>query len=165
MLYFAYGSNMSGRRLRARIGESSFLGKARLQGYQLRFHKIGRDQSGKCDAYHTGNETDRMFGAVYLIDKDQLRRLDRYEGAGKGYLRQEIGIFDLTGTAFQAFTYIATRIDQGLKPFHWYKFHVMQGALEIQLPEYYVAQINRIDVTQDADLRRTRKELQIYTLL
>jgi gamma-glutamylcyclotransferase len=53
MRYFAYGSNMCSGRLRARV-TCDFVTTAKLAGYQLRFHKLSRDGSSKCDAFRTG---------------------------------------------------------------------------------------------------------------
>ena len=49
LLYFAYGSNMSSVRLRARVNSAQPLGVARLPGHRLRWHMHSLDGSGKCD--------------------------------------------------------------------------------------------------------------------
>lgn len=51
ILYFAYGSNMSSARLRARVPSCRPIGIAFLPGHELRFHKRSKDGSGKCDAF------------------------------------------------------------------------------------------------------------------
>lgn len=58
MKYFAYGSNMSLLRLWQRVPSAVRIGVFTLQGHQLRFHKLGKDGSGKCDAYQTNNTLD-----------------------------------------------------------------------------------------------------------
>lgn len=50
--YFAYGSNMCSGRLSERVS-CTFVAVARLAGHQLRFHKVSKDGSSKCDAFHT----------------------------------------------------------------------------------------------------------------
>ncbi|WP_372836144.1 SufD family Fe-S cluster assembly protein, partial [Pontibacterium sp.] len=45
MYYFAYGSNMSLKRLQARVPSAMPLCSATLTRYQLRFHKSGKDLS------------------------------------------------------------------------------------------------------------------------
>ncbi|PUB91560.1 MAG: hypothetical protein DBP01_01735, partial [gamma proteobacterium symbiont of Ctena orbiculata] len=37
-----------------------------------------------------------------------------------------------------AYTYYATFIDRTLKPYQWYKHHVLTGALEYGLPAPYI---------------------------
>ena len=162
MLYFAYGSNMSARRLTARIGETASLGNGRLPGYQLRFHKIGMDGSGKCDVFYTGSRSDTVFGSLYTISARQLSLLDVFEGLGVGYARKELSVKDSMGNDFQAYTYLATQIDGGLNPFSWYKHHVIRGALEAALPAQYVNHLSQISATEDVDQSRTLLEMAIY---
>ena len=50
MLYFAYGSNLSSARMAARVPSARVVARAQLPGHALRFHKVGRDGSAKCDA-------------------------------------------------------------------------------------------------------------------
>ena len=49
MRYFAYGSNMSSRRLRERMPGARAESRAILPCHRLAWHKIGKDGSGKCD--------------------------------------------------------------------------------------------------------------------
>ena len=60
MLHFGYGSNMYKARIECRLGPCDWLGAASLTGFVLRFHKRGRDGSGKCDALRTGDPADRL---------------------------------------------------------------------------------------------------------
>jgi gamma-glutamylcyclotransferase len=53
MYYFAYGSNMSLSRLRERVPSAEAVGCFSLNGHDLRFHKLSKDGSGKCDAFFT----------------------------------------------------------------------------------------------------------------
>ena len=68
VLYFAYGSNMSSERLRARTPSATSLGRARLPGYTLRWHKLGRDGSGKCDIEPSNAPRAAVWGVLYEID-------------------------------------------------------------------------------------------------
>ena len=85
MKYFAYGSNMSLARLQQRTPEVRRLSSCVLPGHSLRFHKAGRDGSGKCDAFLTGNPRDRVMGALFELCPEQKPDLDRVEGLGRGY--------------------------------------------------------------------------------
>lgn len=76
MRYFSYGSNMSLPRLRARAPSAQFVAVARLPGQLLKFHKVGKDGTGKCDALFTGNRSDRVLGVVYDIAVTDKARLD-----------------------------------------------------------------------------------------
>ncbi len=163
LFYFAYGSNMSLRRLRARVPSASRVGTGVLEGHRLRFHKIGRlDGSGKCDALGSGCPADRVHGVVYRIARRERTLLDRAEGAGEGYLAGTVSIRLHAGGSLEAFTYRATRIDPALEPFSWYKEHVLRGALENALPAHYVRLIEAVVAREDPDPGRHAAELAIY---
>ena len=55
MKYFAYGSNLLHQRLQARTPSARPLFTGTLTEHDLRFHKIGDDNSGKADCFFTGN--------------------------------------------------------------------------------------------------------------
>ena len=163
ILYFAYGSNMSSRRLYSRLPEARWLGAARLEGHALRFHKVGqRDGSGKCDACPTGGPDDRVWGVVYSLARSELDRLDHIEGRGAGYQRRNVLVLTPTGERLEAQTYIATHIDPSLKPWDWYRCHVLRGAREAALPDEYIAAIEAVAAKADPDRVRHARELAIY---
>lgn len=80
--YFAYGSNMSRARLEARVGPCQDRGHAWLDGFDLRFHKRGRDGSGKCDAFATGARTHILHGVLFGMSAAQREALHLFEGPG-----------------------------------------------------------------------------------
>ncbi len=161
MNYFAYGSNMSLRRLQQRVPQVRQLATAALPGYQLRFHKIGQDGSAKCDAYFTGASVDLLHGVLYDIDPADKRSLDRIEGLGAGYDQREVWV-DTERACLSAVTYVATQIDPGLKPFGWYKRHVLVGAREAGLPLDYIDSIQSLPHKDDHDLDRHCREVAIH---
>ena len=82
--YFAYGSNMSCKRLQKRVSTAKSKGKAVLRSHRLKFHKVSKDGSGKCDIVPS-NESAVVWGRLYHIDARDKERLDCYEGVGYGY--------------------------------------------------------------------------------
>ncbi len=148
-LYFAYGSNMSSERLRARTPSAISLGKARLPGYTLRWHKLGRDGSGKCDIEFSDAPGAAVWGVLYRIDGAEKDRLDAVEGLGVGYDEQTVRVQADTGVS-DVLTYKARpdKIDPALRPLAWYKGHVLRGATEHGLPGEYVRRIAAIAVGQ-----------------
>jgi cation transport regulator ChaC len=163
MKYFAYGSNMSTRRIQERVPSATKVAVGALQSHQLRFHKYStRDESGKCDAFKTSDAKDRLFGVVFEIAEEEKAGLDQTEGLGYGYDEKtaEVHLFD--GTVVQAFTYIATNIDESLRPLDWYKEHVVRGARENELPEYYVKLLEARECDEDPDSVRRDRELAVY---
>ncbi|XOZ32808.1 gamma-glutamylcyclotransferase family protein [Halomonadaceae bacterium KBTZ08] len=163
MLCFAYGSNMSIRRLQARVPESRFLSVAWLHQHRLVFHKRSReDGSAKCDAFHTGDPGDWVVGVVYDIPDREKPVLDRIEGLGNGYDEALIQPRTPQGELLKARMYAATDVDPALTPFSWYRAHVLIGAHENGFPTDYVERILETPVQPDPDVTRNRNELAIY---
>ncbi len=162
MLYFAYGSNMSLRRIRRRVPSAQRVTTATLAAHRLAFHKVGRDGSAKCDIAPGHHQTDRVHGVVYRMDPQHRAALDRAEGLGSGYEVKTVELFADDRTGIRAFTYYATHTDVALRPFVWYLQHVLQGARENCLPEHYVALIATIEAVDDPDGTRARAELAIH---
>lgn len=153
---------MSCRRLRQRVPSARVVATGILHGHRLAFHKSGRDGSAKCDAAQSPQPDDCVFGVVYHIDPAHKSRLDAAEGLGNGYEEKIISVYRADAAALSAFTYCATHIDRGLKPFSWYHEHVLRGANEHALPAAYVAAIAAVESIEDPDLQRQSRELAIY---
>jgi hypothetical protein len=133
-----------------------------LKEHQLRFHKLSKDGSGKCDAYFTGSENDYVIGALFDIDPCEKMALDIAEGLGFGYSEKSVILTSQAEQQIEAFTYYALIIDASLKPYSWYLNHVLVGANESQLPADYIEIIGTVASMQDADLIRHAKELGIH---
>ena len=146
--YFAYGSNMSSLRLRLRTPSARALGIGRLPGHALRWHKLGRDGSGKCDIAESGEQVGGVWGVLYRIALAEKPILDRIEGLGIGYEEEEVRVETEDGPV-AALTYKAKpgRIDAQLRPLADYKRHVLLGAREHGLPMAYRRAIERVAVT------------------
>lgn len=161
MLCFTYGSNMSRQRLQARVPSARFFTVATLPGHRLRFHKHAHDGSAKCDAEETGSPQDQVIGVIYEIADEEKPDLDRHEALGFGYEQKMVELETAWGRA-QAWMYYATRLTSTLKPYHWYKEHVVIGARENGLPSDYIALIEATESVADPDVKRCRRELSIY---
>ncbi len=163
MHYLAYGSNMSLSRLRERVPSAEALGFFALAGYDLRFHKSSKDGSGKCDAYFTSVAEDIIYGVLFKIDPREKSALDKAEGLGYGYTEKEVLVKATDGSSITAMTYIATNIDQSLKPYSWYVNHVLVGANEASLPSDYIdAKIKSVKTLEDSDKERDAKQRAIH---
>ena len=163
VLYFSYGSNMSRKRIQKRIPSARFVAVVCLSDHVLQFHKVSkRDNSAKCDIIEAKNPNDCVFGVLYRIRADELPVLDKYEGFKKGYGKKTVTVKNSDRALIQAFTYYATIIDSSLKPYHWYKEHVIRGAKENGLPKEYIQKIADIDSITDPDPQRQAAEMAIY---
>ncbi len=163
MKYFAYGSNMLTRRLRAedRCPNAVLVGAASLIGYELRFHKRSTDGSGKCNAFKTGRAEDAVYGALFNINSASKSQLAKAEGLGKGYQENGVEVHTPAG-AQTAITYLADpdAIDESVVPFDWYLDLVLAGAREHSLPPEYIRKLQRVKTVPDTDGERIQRALK-----
>lgn len=146
-------------RLARRCPSSKRVGAALATGHQVRFDKIGRDNSAKATIFNTGSDSDRSFGVVFEIDTADLASLDDAEGDGYARLDDFVVTMIENQTETITSTYIARpdAIDKSLKPFDWYRDLCLAGAIEAGLPAGYIRQLSRIDVVADPQPNRPRR--------
>lgn len=161
---FSYGSNLSVARIEERVGPVVVVTTGRLGGHSLRFHKAGRDGSGKADAFATDHARDAVYGVIYEMNAAAKRKLDRFEGLGVDYVEKEVLIATAAGD-LPAAVYCAhpSRIDPLLSPFDWYLRLVIDGARRHRLPPLYVARIAAHRSCVDPDHARSERALQLLT--
>ncbi|MGD8926416.1 MAG: gamma-glutamylcyclotransferase, partial [Thioalkalispiraceae bacterium] len=83
MHYFSYGSNMSIKRLQARVPSARKIDIGILEKHELKFHKISnKDGSAKCDVKETGDPKHCVYGVIFHISQEEKADLDRKEGVG-----------------------------------------------------------------------------------
>jgi AIG2 family protein len=163
MLYFAYGSNMCTGRLRRRVPSATFVQIAKLAGHAFRFHKRSTDDSGKGDAFKTGNPLDVVWGVIFNIDETQKPTLDEAEGLGSGYEEKTANVLDENGQPHVVVLYVASAntVDNSLRPYAWYKRFVVDGARQHRVPEEYVNGIVAMPDLEDPDPGRDRRNRAI----
>lgn len=159
-LYFAYGSNMLTRRLTAanRAPSAKPVESGYVESRRLTFDKVSQDGSGKCDIESSIYPTDRAYGVLFEVSSLDENNLDKAEGRDNGYERQNVSVTTKSGETHTATTYIATRKEPALWPYHWYKALVIAGALEHQLPTDYIEWIRTFDSKADPNAKRRAKE-------
>ena len=142
--YFGFGSNMSTERLQARVPSARARGKGRLLHHTLRWHKLGRDGSGKCDIVPT-DAPSVVWGVLFDVAWAEKPALDAAEGLGVGYFEKEVRIVTEDGECI-ALTYYANpdRLDSTIRPLDWYKDYVVRGAREHGLPADYIRELDRV---------------------
>jgi hypothetical protein len=160
--YFAYGSNMSLSRLRERVPSAQRVGSCILRAHDLRFHKVSRDRSAKCDAFNTENPEDFILGSLFEMCSSDKKYLDAAEGLGHGYGEKYVIVEDDDGNVITAITYYALVIDAEVKPYSWYKNHVLIGAIESLLPGSYIQKIEAVESIEDPDRERDKEQRDIY---
>jgi hypothetical protein len=163
---FAYGSNMCLGRMRCRVPSACPVAVAELRQFQLAFRKRSGDGSAKGDAAWTGGPSDRVLGVVFEVCARDMRLLDTAEGKGSGYRVRWLEVTEVgSARTFKVRTYIATRshIDPALKPYTWYRRHVLAGAEHFRLGEIdpgYVERIANWAADPDPRPNRTQRELR-----
>lgn len=153
---------MSVNRLKSRTPSAHRLGVFELHEHKLKFHKIGKDGSAKCNALFTGIEADIVEGVVFEIDPCEIVTLDRAEGLGKGYDKLNVLVTNNQGVQLEVFLYFATNTNDSLLPFSWYQQHVIEGAKSAGLSDNYISEIIDINTIIDPDSSRESRELKIY---
>lgn len=136
--HFAYGSNLSTARLRARCPSATPIAVGYVAGRQIRFHKQGLDGTGKADAFYTGDCCDILWGVIYRSLLDEKSILDACESLGDGYEHAAVDV-QVHDQVMSTYLYQAMphRIDPTLQPASWYHRHVVTGAQEHALPSDY----------------------------
>lgn len=147
--YVAYGSNLHPLRLQVRTPSAQLIGSARIADFGLRFHKRGKDESGKCNIVP---DAVSVYVAIYEISSGERKYLDRIEGLGIGYDEHRLivpGVGD-------CFTYVAngTHIKPQLSPYSWYKELVLAGCQYHGFPMDYQQRIK--DVAAQCDKNTVR---------
>ena len=158
--YFAYGSNMSSRRLQARVPAVAAAGTAALPGYRLAFVRGAvNDGSGKCNLCPTQREGARAQGVLWRLPEAAYVLLDEIEGVGYGYRRTEVLVEGAVGR-LRAFTYVAEACEpvHACAPYDWYLAFVLAGAREHGLPWEYVTALSAQPVRTDRDPERAQRE-------
>ena len=154
--YFAYGSNMLPARLQARCSTARVIGTATAWNFRLEFSKPGKDGSGKATLIESPPAELDIPGVLFEIERTELLHLDRAEGAGYGYDRNDG--FRVTcaslGETITATTYLAIATDQELAPFDWYLALVLAGGRHHALHCDHLKRLRATTHTIDADHSR-----------
>lgn len=168
MLYFAYGSNMSVKRLNDRKIHTDKVGIGELRDYKLVCNKKSMDQSLKFNI--ESSKGSQVYGVMYRVPESDMPKLDEFEGAlhgDKHYIREMMTII-YNGEEQQAATYICTcteNIDNSgkNKPYSWYVHHALIGACEAGIDHDYIKKYINIASKEDQNKSRASRELKIYS--
>ena len=158
LINFAYGSNMLLARLRERVPLAKPLGVAKLKGHTLKWHKVAKDGSGKCDIVTLDDQNQSVLGVLYEIPEEQKPELDRAEGLGHGYAEKTV-VVEVGALSLKASAYYATNIRANLAPYTWYRALVVAGAVANKLPAEYIELLRSTVASQDSDSERHAKNM------
>lgn len=127
-LYFAYGSNLSERRLRSRCSSARPVGTGVLAGWRLVCDKPSNDGSAKLNIRPDASGS--VHGALYEIADEERGDLDLAEP------RYTPIVVDMSGLEVLTYTYEGDPY-AGL-PHEWYVELALDGAREHGLPQEHI---------------------------
>lgn len=159
-LYFAYGSNLLTRRLRARTASAMPIGWGVLADHGLRWHMASSDGSGKCDVVDDAGAPVPVHGVVYRIDQHEKPLLDQAESLGVGYRDAQV-LVRVGSATVTACVYRALRTDAGVLPYDWYHALVLAGAREHGLPAHYQRHLADVRTQADPDAGRALRHFAL----
>ena len=138
--YFAYGSNMSARRIRHRLGWAPSRIATVLPDYLLTFDKQSSDGGKANIRFSSGNNVE---GVLYFVREQDLLVLDEYEGvAEEQYKRKELEVQDRVGHRMPAIAYIALNTGPEFRPTREYLNYMLEG--EHLLSPKYVTRLEEV---------------------
>ncbi|MDP7583379.1 MAG: gamma-glutamylcyclotransferase family protein [SAR324 cluster bacterium] len=138
--YFAYGSNMSARRIRHRLGWSPPRIAVTLQDYLLAFNKQSAD-GGKANIQVSSG--DEVEGILYFVKEGDLLTMDTYEGVSEQqYKRLDIEVIDLSGRPMPAVAYVALNTGPESRPTVEYLNYLLEGEHLLSLE--YISRLEEI---------------------
>jgi len=125
-------------RMQYRTPSAIQIGIGLLKDYDFVCNKKSIDGSGKGNLVLSENS--EVWGVIFEIYENDLSRLDEIEG---GYQRKNVTVL-LNNTPVTAVTYISDKLT-GEPPTQSYLQLIIDGAIEHQLPEDYIAKLKAID--------------------
>lgn len=140
--YFAYGSNLDPEQMQRRCPGHRVIGAGFLPGHRLKFQGQGEDWGGAV-ATVVPDTRDTVWGVVFELSEEDLRRLDEYEGCRGDadptglYVRRDFDVRLADGGAVRATAYVMRRRLEG-KPSKMYLDAITRGARSHGLPTDYV---------------------------
>jgi hypothetical protein len=142
-LYFAYGSNLSLERMRARVPSVRVVGPGLLRGARLRLDKRGADGSGKANL--AADRDACVWGVAYRLAVTHWHDHDAVE---PGYSRVTVQL-ELLGRSVSAETYRSERLTADPVAFDWYKRLIVEGARAHGLPDAYLTHLEALPARPD----------------
>ena len=118
------------------------------------------DSSGKCNIVNSGTG---VYVAVFEMDERGKQLLDDIEGLGKGYDDATMEVPEF-GSCF-SYLGATSHIDNGLKPYDWYKEMVLLGCRKLNITGHYVSLIDAVKSIRDPVAKRSREQWSIVNRL
>ena len=146
-LYFAFGSNLKGRRLQINCPSAQFLCNAKLANHELAFVGFSKTWGGASATIRHSNAADSsVWGAVWRIHLKQMGALDEQECIHLGiYNKITVTVTNQEGKELQCVTYARPEDIPLGPPSPQYLKVVLEGAEESQLPQEYIEELKKTE--------------------
>lgn len=125
-LYFAYGSNLHIHQMAARCPGAEQVAPATLRNWRLTFRRVADIVPHKGQVVH---------GALWKIDSDHEKALDRYEGFPHLYVKKIVHVEIAEGQYVEAMVYVMKAdVRDEARPGSAYYFTILEGFRHWELP-------------------------------
>lgn len=148
MKYYAYGSNMSEKRMIDRGVKPNGKQVAFLDNYKFIINKRSYKNPDMGFANVVLENNGIVEGILYDINDDDILKLDRFEGAPKHYKRYEMNLRLLDNSIIKGLVYVANPkwVSLGeLKATEEYKNHILEGKKFVS-EQYYNMVLEKIKI-------------------
>jgi len=122
--------------MRERSNKARFLCRAFLENYDFVYDGYSAFRRGPV-ANIVPKKGNIVWGALWVINKDDLERLDNKEGYPCVYRREKVIVKDDNNEKYEAWVYLRDQKDLG-SPSDDYRRLVVQGARDCGLPDDYI---------------------------
>jgi hypothetical protein len=151
-------------RLTARCPSARVIGPGTVADFALRFNKPSKDGSGKATLVPQPGVT--VPGILYEIGIAERETLDRFEGCGSGYDRDDnfLVLTPDSGKPVNASAYLAYGHDDRRKPYDWYLATVIAGAAHHGFNAAHLKQLRQTPWQMDEDTNRDARAAAIQAM-
>lgn len=150
MKYFAYGSNLDLVQMTQRCPAAKLIGTAHLANHRICFPRRSPVR-GCAVASVEPHKGAIVWGVIYELDDEDLRRLDEREGfdpvnptAVNRYSRVDVTVHSNPGERIDAFAYVAVPENDPGHPSEGYMKHIIDGAVVHSFPDDYIESLRAI---------------------
>lgn len=122
--------------MKERCPGAKFLKSVYLEGYKFVYDGYSSTRNGAV-ANIVRSEKDIVWGALFEVDDECMKSLDRYEGYPRFYQREYVEVQDKQGNKYAALVYLRGPQVVG-EPSDEYRKIILNGAKDCGLPEEYI---------------------------
>jgi hypothetical protein len=135
--HFAYASNLQKKQMVERVGMWKDSYRAVADNFRLTF-----DSRGKADIVEKGGG--RVHGAVYLLSRTQMRKLDAHEGVREGVYRRSTVEVRTDSHSLSAVAYVRTEVTTPASPDSGYLEKIAEGLADHGYDDSVISEVRAI---------------------